>query len=314
MRRIDTLRTLSAAALMLPALPARAQTPTKISVGVNASSDISPLLWAKTSGMFEKAGLDVDIQKMTSGSAAISAVIGGSLDMARASLLPLLNARAHNVPVELVAAGDLAVAGDPTEAIVVAANSPITSGKQLNGATLPTPSLHDFNEIATRAWIDKTGGDSSTVKFIEMPISAIVPAILEARLPAGMVTDPSLKSALTAGGVKIIGRANTAIAGRYLITSYVSTTSWVDAHRAAAAAFARTLYASARYTADHHADVVNAVAPFWGLPPSVLANMPAQPEAYSLNPKELQPLIDAAARYGVIPKAFPAESMMLSGR
>ena len=47
-------------------------------VGTNAADDVTPLLWAKATGMFAKAGLNVDIQKMTSGSAVTAAVIGGS--------------------------------------------------------------------------------------------------------------------------------------------------------------------------------------------------------------------------------------------
>ena len=52
-------------------------------MGTNAADDVTPLLWAKATGMFAKAGLDVDIEKLTSGSAVTSAVIGGTLDIGR---------------------------------------------------------------------------------------------------------------------------------------------------------------------------------------------------------------------------------------
>ena len=229
-RRIDVLSTLSAAVCAGGALPAYGQTLTKITVGVNGSDDVTPLLWAKTSGMFARAGLDVDIQKFGSGSIATAAVIGGSLDAARSSLLPLISAHSRGIPVRLIAPGELATPGDPTEGMLVAKDSPVTSGAQLNGTTLPVPSIHDFNEIASRAWIDATGGDSKTVRFIELPISAIVPAIIDGRVPAGMVTDPFYKDAVTAGRVKTIGRPNQAIAKRYLITGYVTTEAFIAAH------------------------------------------------------------------------------------
>lgn len=313
MRRIDIVRALVAAGCAGGALPALGQTATKLSVGVNASDDVAPLLWAKTSGMFTRAGLDVDIQKFTSGSIAVAAVIGGSLDIARTSLLPLISAHNRGIPVQLIAPGELALPNDPTEAIVVAKNSPVTSAKQLNGATMPVPALHSFNEMATRAWIDATGGDSKTVHFVEVPISSIVPAIEAGRMPAGMVTDPFLKDALAAGRVNVIGRPNEAIGKRYLITAYMTMAPFIAAHHEAVSTFAQVLGRSAAYTTTHHAEVIVAVASFWGITASAISGMAAPPVASSLDPKDIQPLIDTAARYGVIATGFPAEAIIAPG-
>jgi len=310
MRRIDLVRALVAAGCAGSALPAVGQTMTKLSVGVNASDDVTPLLWAKTGAMFARAGLDVDIQKFSSGSVAIAAVLGGSLDAARTSLLPMISAVSRGIAVQLIAPAELATPNDNSDAMVVAKDSPITSGKQLNGTTLPVPSLHDFNEVCTRAWIDSTGGDSKTVRFIELPISSIISAIGDGRVPAAMITNPFLHDGLAGGSIKVIGRPNQAIAKHYLITAYAATASFIAAHHDAVVAFAQTLGKSAAYTTAHHAETVAAVAPFWGITASVIAGMPTQSEATSLDPKDIQPVIDAAARYGVIAKAFPAETMI----
>lgn len=310
LRRIDIVRALATAGCVGPALPAFGQTVTKVTVGVNASDDATPLLWAKTSGMFARAGLDVDIQKFPSGSIAVAAVIGGSLDIARTSLLPMINAHNRGIPVQLIAPADLALPNDDSDAIVVAKDSPMTSGKQFNGATLPIPALHDFNEIATRAWIDATGGDSKTVRFIEVPISSIVPAIETGRVPGGMITNPFLKDALAAGRVKVIGRPNQAIAKRYLITAYMATVPFIAGHHDAVSTFAQVLAQSGAYVTAHHAETVAAVASFWGITASVISGMPTSPLAASLDPKDIQPLIDAAARYGVIAKTYPADELI----
>jgi ABC-type nitrate/sulfonate/bicarbonate transport system substrate-binding protein len=146
-----------------------------------------------------------------------------------------------------------------------------------------------------------------------VPISSIVPAIEAGRVAGGMVTDPFLQDALGAGRVKIIGRPNEAIAKRYLITAYMATESFIGGHRDAVAAFAQVLAQSSIYVTAHHAETVAAVAAFWGITASVISGMKPSPIAASLDPKDIQPLIDAAARYGVIPKPFPAESMIAPG-
>lgn len=313
MRRLDIVRALIAAGCAASALPAAGQAPAKLGVGVNGSDDVTPLLWAKTSGMFTRAGLDVDIGKFGSGSIALAALIGGSLDIVRASLPPVISAHSRGIPVQLIAPGELALPSDPTEGIVALKSSPVTNGKQLAGATMPVPALHSFNEMASRAWIDATGGDSKSVHFIEVPISSIVPAIEAGRVAAGMVTDPFLKDGLAAGRIKVIGHPNEAIAKRFLITAYVAMAPFIAAHREAVSTFTRVLAQAAVYATAHHAEVVAAVAPFWGLNASVISGMATAQVAPTLDPKDIQPLVDAAARYGVIPEGFAADAMIAPG-
>ena len=54
----------------------------------------APVLWAQHSGMFAKAGLTVDIQKFTAGSAVTAAVVGGALDVGSPS--PIFNTFRRN--------------------------------------------------------------------------------------------------------------------------------------------------------------------------------------------------------------------------
>lgn len=315
MKRVDFTRVLTASALGAVAGPAGAQTAglTAIRLGTNSADDITPLLWAQTSGMFARAGLKVDIQKFSSGSVALAAAIGGSLDIARASLLPVINARSHNIPVQIVAPAELSLAGDPTEGIVTLKDSPINAGKDLNGATMPIPALHDFDEVATRAWVDATGGDSKTVKFIELPSSAVLAALQQGRVAAAFLSNPFLTNAVQSGRVKVIGTPNDSIAKRFLITCFCSTTAFVEKNRDAIRKFADALQRSAVFTNSHHAEAVAAVAPFWGIDPSVIASMKKTVTASTLDPKDIQPLIDAAVRYNVIPAPITAKSMIAPG-
>jgi len=74
-RRRNFAASLAALAVARAALqPADAQTaPFAMQLGSNAADDVTPVLWAQHSGMFAKAGLSIDIQKFTSGSAVTAA-------------------------------------------------------------------------------------------------------------------------------------------------------------------------------------------------------------------------------------------------
>jgi len=57
---------------------------------------------------------------------------------------------------------------------------------------------------------------------------------------------------------------------------------------------------------DHPTEVLPIIAPFWGLAPDVLAKMNRGTNGLTLSPRDIQPLVDAVARYGAISKPFNA--------
>ncbi len=66
--------------------------------------DIIGAVWGRDTGAFARAGLDVDIQKANNGAAVAAAVIGGAIDIGKSSSMGIVNARAHGIPVLMVAA------------------------------------------------------------------------------------------------------------------------------------------------------------------------------------------------------------------
>ena len=303
-----------AAAALGPAFAraAAAQTPAlqTLQLGSNASDDVTPVLWAQHSGMFAKSGLAVEIQKFTSGSAVTAAVIGGALDVGKSSLLPLISARSHGVPIQLIAPGELWLTEKPISGMVVPKDSIVQSAKDLNGKTLPTPSLRDIIETSTRAWLDANGGDSKSVKFVEMPSSAVLAALLDGRVAAATLSNPYFGNVSASGKVRLLSRPEDAIAKRFMITAWFATESYIEKNRDALARFAQTIQLSATYTNAHHAETVPVTAPFWGLEPAVLAGMTRSTMGAIVDPKDIQPVIDAALKYGVIDKPVDVQQMI----
>ena len=56
----------------------------------------------------------------------------------------------------------------------------------LNGKTAATPALNDLNQLVISTWVDKNGGDSKTMKWIEFPNSGLGAALAD-RLGIGFV-------------------------------------------------------------------------------------------------------------------------------
>jgi len=286
--------------------------PFALQLGSNAADDVTPVLWAQHSGMFAKAGLTVDIQKFTSGSAVTAAVIGGALDVGKSSLLPLISARNHGVPVKLLAPGEIWLSEAPISGMVVLKDSPITSARDLNGKIMPTPSLRDIVETSSRAWIDANGGDSKTVRFVEMPSAAVLAALLDGRVAAATLSNPYFGNVAASGKVRILSRPEDAIAKRFMITAWFATESYIERNRDALARYVQIIQQSATYTNAHHAETVPVTAPFWGLEPAVLAGMTRSYVGSVVDVRDIQPVIDAALKYDIIDKPLDAQQMISS--
>src|SRR6202041_124916 len=162
-----------------------------------------PALWGAQSGMFRKAGLDVDVQSASSGTAIAAGVAGGSYAIGKSSLVAIITAHAKGLPFVFVAGGSLYDTKFPYSVLTVKADSPLKTAADLNGKTLAVPALADLTTYATKAWVDSHGGNSTTLKLLELPFAQIADALAAGRVDAGFIADPVLGQALDAKKVRI---------------------------------------------------------------------------------------------------------------
>ena len=298
-----------AAMLAMPDL-ASAQTLTPITIGGVPEESATPALWAAQSGGFKKNGLDVTVEPQSSGSAISAAVAGGSYAIGKSSLVSLIIAHAKGVPFVLVAGGGLYDSKSPNFGLVVKNGSTIKTAADLNGKAVAVSALNDLYAIGTKLWMDKNGGDSTTLKFLEFPISAVADAIAAGRVDAGGLIDPELQSGIDGGKVQWLAHEFDAIALRFMYTGWFTTTEYVAKNRATVASFVKALTAANAYVSDHPAETVDVMARFTKLEPARIAKMNRIKYAPVLDPKLIQPMIDACAKYKVIPAAFDAKDMI----
>jgi NitT/TauT family transport system substrate-binding protein len=237
-------------------------------------------------------------------------VAGGAYQIGKSSMISMLVAHAHNVPVVIVAPGGLYEPSDVNDALIVKIDSPIRTGADLNGKIVAVSALNDLYTIGTRCWVDAHGGDSSTIKFIELPISAVTAAIDAGRIDAGATIDPDLQEALNGGKVRVLCDPNGAIATRFMYSGWMATSDYAAANRPIIDKFRAALLESARYVNAHFPETVDVMSKFTGISPDVFAKMPRVRAALSVDPKLIQPMIDACAKYKAIPASFDARDLI----
>jgi NitT/TauT family transport system substrate-binding protein len=298
------------AAVLLAGQSAGSQTALTVVRAVGPPNDgFKAVFYGVKSGIFKKYGLDVQTSIVASGAAAAAALSGGAADIAYTNILTLIQAYTHNVPMVFVASGAIQLPGKTQTDILVAADSPIKTGKDLNGKTLGSSSLRDINAAASLAWIDKTGGDSKSVKVVEVPASAGPAFLEEHRADAVVLNEPAVSQAVATGKVRILVAPYDSL-GVGMVAGFAAMAPYVAQNRDAMTRFAKAMHEASVYTNAHGPETVDMVAAYSGVQPEVVAKSARFIDAEYLEPRYLQPMIDLCAQYGLIDKDFPAAEVI----
>jgi NitT/TauT family transport system substrate-binding protein len=177
-----------------------------VHVGGSADMDASPIVYGIAAGIFRRYGIEVAFQKAASGSAVAAAVAGGALDIGKSSVVPLISGHAHNVPFTIVAPSIAHRTGLADSALMVGVNSPVRAARDLDGKAVSVAGLRDMQWLATHAWLDANGGDSSSVQFLEIPGSSVGAALEQGRISAGTLSEPYITQAIKAGKARIFAK------------------------------------------------------------------------------------------------------------
>ena len=158
-------------------------------------------------------------------------------------------------------------------------------------------------------WIDRNGGDSKQVKFIEMPFASMPGALTAGSIQAASANEPWLTAAADRGD-RVIFENHNPLASAFLLGGWVTTRSWLQQNARTAAAFATAMRMVAVWANLHHDESAPILAKYSKLPIDVIQRMHRGNFAERLDPALIQPIIDAAAKYGVITAPFRAADII----
>jgi NitT/TauT family transport system substrate-binding protein len=300
---------MGAAALAAPSL-AFAQTATSLTIAGVPEDSITPALYADQDGVFKRNGLNVTVQSQNSGSAIAAGVAGGAYQIGKSSLTALIIAHSRKIPFVLIAPAGLYDTNNAIVGLIVKSDSPVHSAADLNGKTLAVSSLNDLYTISTKAWIDQHGGNSSTIKLVEIPIEALPAAVEAGRVDAAPIIVPQLEEAVASGKVRVLGKPYDAIASQFLYAAWFTTADYAQKNAQAVAAFSKSIRDASTFCNGHHGDTVAMLAKFTSISPSVIGKMRRASYGTTLDPKLIQPVIDVAAKYKMIPAPFDAKELI----
>jgi NitT/TauT family transport system substrate-binding protein len=315
MNRSKVLLAGLAAAGVLPASGAFAQTvaATPVRIGTPGQQGNAGVYFADDLGYFKRAGIAAEITAITSGSGAavVAAVTGGSLDIGNADLISIAAAREHGVEVSCIAPGVLWFGATPTGAIIVSKTSSMRVPRDLEGKTIGVPSIAGLSRIATDQWLDSLGLDRASVKYVEIPSASVPQAVARGTIDAALITEPTLSLSLTDN--RIFSSPYEAIARVFVQTAWFAADDWIAKNPRTVRQCALAIRAAQRWANQHPREATVLFEKHSGLTAEMLKN--AVPSHYGevLDPAQMQPVLDVAAKYHAIPQAIAAKDLIARG-
>lgn len=268
-------------------------------------------LYARDKGFFEAAGLAVEVSNnMSSGAAALAAVAGGAVDIGLSNAGSVAAGVLHGLPFTIIADGALYDRRQPTTFLCAAPNSPISKAADLNGKTIAVNGLKQALQAETQQWIDKNGGKSETVRFVEMPVSAMAPAIESGRIDAASISEPA--ATMAKEKVKVIGTPLDAVAPLFSQISCVSNRRWVEANKDRVQRFRSAMERAAQWANDNAHEAEALLAGYMHISPAIAFSMSPNHYPTTLEASNLQPAINLMAKYGFISKRIDVSSIITS--
>jgi ABC-type nitrate/sulfonate/bicarbonate transport system substrate-binding protein len=305
-----------ALSISLASITAQAQELTKLRITNFTNIVVGPIFYGVEKGWFKEAGIDIEIVKVATGAASVSAVAANQADIGWAAATVPMFARSQGVPVKIFMTADQE--GPPDHFgthFDATAKSGINTFADVKGKTVMINAFGTAGELAIRERLMDAGVSWDDVKKVVVPFPQM-PAALELGNADVAVTIYPMQAAIMANkaiGAKLLGRGNIMASSKQVVTAscYFATDTWLAKNQKAALAFGR-VYARAQKEID--ADPKMRLG-LWmklsGMKKEVAETIPAPWfQSLPVTKETVGPIYDALLRTGMMAKSFPLEDMV----
>jgi NitT/TauT family transport system substrate-binding protein len=194
------------------------------------------------------------------------------------------------------------VDGEDFAGLLVKADSPIQSAKDLEGKTVAANTLQNIVDTSVRASVRKAGGDPSKVKFVALPFPEQPAALANGQVDAVFVVEPFQQSVLAEGGRKIASSYVDA-ADNLTVAAYFTSQQLLAENPDLVKRFTEAMQESLSY-ADSHPDEARAIiGTYTKIAPEVIEKVTLPKWPADINRDSLETMADLAVEDGLLKEA-----------
>jgi NitT/TauT family transport system substrate-binding protein len=201
-------------------------------------------------------------------------------------------------------------AKNESHAIQVAKNSPLKTAKDLEGKTVAVNTLNNIVHLMAMAWIDKNGGSSSKVKFVEVPFPQMQATLSAGKVDAISVHEPFATAAIEKGISRVLAQPWGEVLPKFLIASWFASEKWLVKNKETGQAFVRAIGRGIDAIQADPEGSRAAMVKWAGLNPDLAGKIGLPVFEKGVSEKDIQATIDLTLKYKLIAKAFKARDVI----
>lgn len=279
---------------------------TPVKVGVVPAATFSPIFVGVEQGIFEKHGLDLELDVGGLAPTVFPRILKGELQLGANTWGTLVTAKAENLPLTGIAPIDRGgeSAEDDYQGIVSGPDG-VRDISELNGKTVAVPTLKSFTDAQVKDVLAEHGVDVDTVRFIAIPFPDMPAAVKSGRVDAAGVVEPFFGQILAEGGNLLAPLSRSQLMG-----AIVAAERWVEENPDVVARFGAAWAETLEYAEQHPDAVRRALVSGLRLPEEVARRMTLPIWVHEIDEARVQEISDMMLRTGAIREPIDARSMI----
>jgi NitT/TauT family transport system substrate-binding protein len=298
----------AAALLAAGAAPAGAQTLQTVNV-VSTPVDVTGnLYYAIDQGYFKREGLDIEITTIANPALIAQAVAAGTVDVGTTNLVSIVRAIESGIPLYIVAPSGANSVRSPLEGIIVNNSSGIKTAKDLEGKTMVVSVLGSIIQVEALAWADKHGADWRNIKWVESPPASDGALVKSGKVDGSVITETFLSGAIADGDGTLLSYVGSEVSPLLIEGGYFCNADFAKNHPDIVKKFDQALLEAGKWANGHRAEAAAIMQKYSKQTPSAIAHHAVYPESFKA--ADLQPVIDAAVKYGALKTPISADDVV----
>lgn len=279
---------------------------TSITVGYFPLVHTATAVHAAETGIFEDAGLDVELEQTGGGAQTLPSLIAGEYDIIYGNYTSAVLSAQQGLPVRIIAGNDV---GAEDHGIMVNEDSPLEAPADLEGQTVAVNNLENIGTVAVKSIVEEAGVDPSTVDLVEMPYPDMQAALDRGDVDAIWQVEPFKASSL-GGGDRQLFQLFSGPVEDMPVAGWQTTAQFTQENPEVVAAFQEALATSADELQGDRERLVELVPTYTEVPAEVVEQVALPRWDASINVEQLTKMSDLMLEYGIIDEVFDARTMV----
>jgi ABC-type nitrate/sulfonate/bicarbonate transport system substrate-binding protein len=267
-------------------------------------------------GYFKDAGLDLELVRVATGAAAVSAVASGQADIGWAATTVPIFARSNGVKVKAFMTADQEGPPDHYGTFIDAsAKSGISSFADLKGKTVMINAFGTAGELAIRDRLQKAGLSWDDVKKVTVPFPQMQAALELGNADVAVTIQPMHASIMANKAIdaKVLDVGTLSDSRNKAATAsvYFASDDWLAKNEKTALAFGRAFVRAQKEVHDDPKLRLELVMKIAGMDEATAKTVPeAWFETLAITREAATPAYDTLIRTGMMTKSFPVEDVI----